>query len=392
MALRLQSPRILWPVLLGLALVSLLTPALISAQDQSEKEQARRELSQLQAQIDKVSAEISSARTRQNKLQTELKNSEMALGTLQKSLRDNTAAIADASAELQQLQTRKTGLESARQDQQTRIASELETAWKMGQQGQLKVLLNQEDPDTVARTMAYYRYFFEARTELLAGYRATLSELEQVAQGIVATTDTLESRQNELRQQQLELVSAQNKRKATVALLNADIKSKGASLKNLQQNRLELERLLETIEQAVVNLQIPDNYQPFAAARGIMPWPVKGKNSNRFGRPRNEGKMKWQGINITAKEGDTVGAIHHGRVVYADWFRGSGLLLIVDHGDGYMSLYAHNQALLREVGEWVSAGTPISTVGDSGGLTKAALYFEIRHNGKPTNPANWCRS
>ena len=390
--MRPQSPRTLWRALLWLTVVSLLSPALISAQNQSEKEQARRELNQLQGQIDKVSAEITSARTQQNKLQAELKNSEIALGTLQKSLRDNTVAIADASAELQQLQTRKTGLESARQNQQARIASELETAWKMGQQGQLKVLLNQEDPDTVARTMAYYRYFFEARTELLDGYRATLSELEQVAQGIVATADTLASRQNELRQQQLQLVAAQDKRKATVALLNADIKSKGASLKNLQQNRLELERLLETIEQAVANLQIPDNYQPFAAARGSMPWPVKGKNSNRFGRPRNEGKMKWQGINITAKEGDTVGAIHHGRVVYADWFRGSGLLLIVDHGDGYMSLYAHNQALLREVGEWVSAGTPISTVGDSGGLTKAALYFEIRHNGKPTNPANWCRS
>jgi septal ring factor EnvC (AmiA/AmiB activator) len=391
-AVRPQSPRTLWRALLGLALVSLLSPALISAQSQSEKEQARRELSQLQAQIDKVSAEITSARTRQNKLQAELKNSEIALGTLQKKLRENTEAIADASAELQQLQTRKTGLESARQDQQARIASELETAWKMGQQGQLKVLLNQEDPDTVARTMAYYRYFFEARTELLDGYRATLSELEQVEQGIVATAQTLASGQNELRQQQLQLVAAQDKRKATVALLNADIKSKGASLKDLQQDRIELERLLETIEQAVANLQIPDNYQPFAAARGSMPWPVKGKNNNRFGRPRNEGKMKWQGINITAKEGDTVGAIHHGRVVYADWFRGSGLLLIVDHGDGYMSLYAHNQALLREVGEWVSAGTPISTVGDSGGLTKAALYFEIRHNGKPTNPANWCRS
>ncbi|MFT6289206.1 MAG: septal ring factor EnvC (AmiA/AmiB activator) [Alcanivorax sp.] len=392
MALRPQSHRILWRAILGLALVSLLSPALISAQNQSEEEQTRRELNQLQARINKVSAEISGARTQQNKLQAELKNSEMALGTLQKHLRDNTAAIADASAELQQLQIRKTGLESARHEQQARIASELETAWKMGQQGQLKVLLNQEDPDTVARTMAYYRYFFDARTELLDGYRATLSDLEQVAQGIVTTTDILASRQSELRQQQLELAAAQDRRKSTVTLLNADIKSKGAALKDLEQNRLELERLLETIEQAVANLEIPDNYQPFATARGIMPWPVKGKNNNRFGRPRNEGKMRWQGINITAREGETVGAIHHGRVVYADWFRGSGLLLIIDHGDGYMSLYAHNQALLREVGEWVSAGTPISTVGNSGGLANAALYFEIRHNGKPTNPANWCRS
>nr|WP_241263348.1 peptidoglycan DD-metalloendopeptidase family protein [Parahaliea mediterranea] len=101
--------------------------------------------------------------------------------------------------------------------------------------------------------------------------------------------------------------------------------------------------------------------------------------------------MRWQGVNIPAEPGSTVRAIHHGRVVYADWFRGSGLLLIVDHGDGYMSLYAHNQSLLREVGEWVQAGTPVGTVGDSGGLERPALYFEIRHQGKPVDPAGWCR-
>jgi murein hydrolase activator len=101
--------------------------------------------------------------------------------------------------------------------------------------------------------------------------------------------------------------------------------------------------------------------------------------------------MQWQGITIAAKEGTTVKAIHHGRVVYADWLRGSGLLLIIDHGDGYMSLYAHNESLLREVGEWVTAGSPISTVGNSGGLEQTAVYFEVRHNGKPTNPANWCK-
>ena len=152
-----------------------------------------------------------------------------------------------------------------------------------------------------------------------------------------------------------------------------------------------MESLLQAIEEAVVNLQVPENYQAFKSAKGKMPWPVSGKPSNRFGKSRNEGKMRWQGITIPAKEGTTVKAIHHGRVVYSDWLRGSGLLLIIDHGDGYMSLYAHNQSLLREVGEWVSAGTPISTVGDSGGLDRAALYFEIRHQGKPTNPASWCR-
>ena len=122
-----------------------------------------------------------------------------------------------------------------------------------------------------------------------------------------------------------------------------------------------------------------------------MAWPVEGRITERFGRPRNRGKMKWQGVRLKAEAGTPVSAIHHGRVVYADWLRGSGLLLVIDHGEGYMSLYAHNESLLRDVGEWVSTGAAIATVGDSGGQSEPGLYFEIRKDGKPTNPQAWCR-
>ena len=141
----------------------------------------------------------------------------------------------------------------------------------------------------------------------------------------------------------------------------------------------------------MVNLEVPENYQAFKDAKGKMPWPVPGRASARFGNSRNQGKMRWQGVLIPGKAGTPVNAIHHGRVVYADWLRGMGLLLIIDHGDGYMSLYAHNQTLLREVGEWVTADTAISTMGNTGGLDRPALYFEIRHKAKPTDPAKWCR-
>ena len=119
--------------------------------------------------------------------------------------------------------------------------------------------------------------------------------------------------------------------------------------------------------------------------------PVTGKPNNRFGSRRGQGSLRWQGLIIPAEEGSDVAAIHHGRVVFADWFRGSGLLLIIDHGDGYKSLYAHNESLLRDVGEWVSAGASVATVGNSGGRAESALYFEIRKDGKPTNPANWLK-
>ena len=315
----------------------------------------------------------------------------MELGELQRDITANQRAVAASEAELDGLQAQREELEEARNAQQARIALELKTAWQMGQQGQVKVLLNQEDPHTVARAMAYYQYFFRARNDLVGQYRETLEDLRVLEERIAGTLDQLAAQQAELEQQQAQLVTAQAAREATVASLSTSIESKAEKLKQLEQDRKELEKLLEAIARAVADLEVPEHYQPFKAARGKMPWPLATKRVNNFGRPRNEGKMRWQGVTIPAREGSKVNAIHHGRVVYADWLRGSGLLLIIDHGDGYMSLYAHNQSLLREVGEWVKAGTPISTVGNSGGQEQAALYFEIRHQGKPVNPASWCR-
>jgi septal ring factor EnvC (AmiA/AmiB activator) len=358
---------------------------------QSDEEKARVQLQQLQSDIKQINREISSASARKNSLQKQLREAEVQLGKLKRGMAENQRAMAASTEELSALKKRYSELELARNQQQARISLELKTAWQMGQQGQVKVLLSQESPHTVARTMGYYRYFFAARNELLGQYRETLRQLEELKQRIAATLAQLQAQQQTLEKQRANLGKAQANRELAVANLSAGISSKGAQLKQKEQDRKELESLLRAIEEAVVNLQVPDSYQAFKGARGKMPWPVKGKPSNRFGRSRNEGKMRWQGITIPAREGATVRAIHHGRVVYSDWLRGSGLLLIIDHGDGYMSLYAHNQSLLREVGEWVSAGTPISTVGSSGGQDRAGLYFEIRHQGKPTNPAKWCK-
>jgi septal ring factor EnvC (AmiA/AmiB activator) len=377
-----------WQILLAALLFAglpLLAPA------QTDEEKARRQLQQLQADIKRINREISSAGTQRDKLQKQLRDADRQLGRIEKEIADNRRKIDDSRRELASLREERDDLERARGDQQERIGAELRRAWQMGRQGQLRVLLSQENPHTVARAMGYYRYFFAARNELLGQYRDTLARLQGVERDIDATLGTLERQQRKLDEQQASLAAAQQNRKVAVADLNASIDRKGARVKQLESDRKELENLLQAIEEAAVKLQAPDNYQAFAAAKGSMPWPVKGKPSNRFGSPRNEGKMRWQGVTIPAPEGTTVHAIHHGRVVYADWFRGSGLLLIIDHGDGYMSLYAHNQSLLREVGEWVTAGAPVSTVGRSGGQERASLYFEIRHQGKPTNPASWCR-
>jgi septal ring factor EnvC (AmiA/AmiB activator) len=358
---------------------------------QSDDEKARRELEQLERDIKRINWEIANASSRRNKLEEQLRQSEVELGGIQRSIAENRGAIRSGREELAALETRQTGLATQRDEQQGRIALELKSAWQMGRQGQVKVLLNQESPDTVARSLAYYRHIFAARSDLLEEYRLTLQELAMVSDRIDETMADLQARNQNLEQQQAGLLQARGNRELAMAELSASIDSKGEQLQRKEQDRRKLESLLAAIEEAVDKLLVPDNYQAFSKARGNMPWPVEGRPSNRFGKPRNEGKMRWQGITIPASEGATVRAIHHGRVVYADWLRGSGLLLIIDHGDGYMSLYAHNQSLLRDVGEWVTAGTPISTVGNTGGQDRHALYFEVRHDGKPTDPSNWCR-
>lgn len=377
-----------WQLLLALCLAGVSCLSLA----QSDEEKTRAQLQKLEEDIKSIAAEIAEASSRHDELQQQLRQAEVELGTLQRQISENQQTLASSAEELVALQEQHAELEQARDKQQARIAQELKTAWQMGRQGEIKIVLNQENPHTVARSLAYYRYFFEARNALLEQYRQTLRELEELQQRIDTTQAELTARQATLQQQQQELTAAQDNRKLALEQLSTSISSNSSVLKQKELDRKELEDLLRAIEEAVVELELPENYASFHSAKSQMPWPVAGAPSNQFDRPRNEGKMRWQGVTIPAAEGTTVKAIHHGRVVYADWLRGSGLLLIIDHGDGYMSLYAHNESLLREVGEWVTVGTPISTVGNTGGEEKAALYFEIRHNGKPTNPANWCKS
>ncbi|NQX90154.1 MAG: peptidoglycan DD-metalloendopeptidase family protein [Halioglobus sp.] len=358
---------------------------------QSDEEKTRQQLQVLEAEIQHITQELNEATNRQSVLQALLRDAEKELSDLQRQIKQQEDALVAGQQALDTLKEQYHALQGVRDRQQARIALELRTAWQLGRQGQIKVLLNQESPHTVARSLAYYRYFFTARNELLQQYRETLRELEQVQQQIAITLRELDTRKQALEQQRRSVIEARDTRQQVVQQLASSITSKHQQLEAKERDRAELEALLRAIQEAVVNLKIPKQYRAFKSARGDMPWPLSGKPSNQFNRPRNQGKMRWQGLTIPAPEGTLVTAIHHGHVVYADWLRGSGLLLIIDHGDGYMSLYAHNASLLREVGEWVAAGDPVSTVGNTGGANRHALYFEIRHDGKPVNPNNWCQ-
>lgn len=385
--MRRHLPSPLKPLIHGCIVVFLL--ALAPAFAENEETRTRAQLEKLRHDMAALSGELERDMQTRGSLQTALRKSELAIGQTRKDIEQARKRLRQAQAKLAQLRRQRHELFISRSEQQELITREIQMAYQMGKQGQLKLLLNQERPDTLARSMAYYEYFYAARQDHIERYLEIIAGIDKVEPDIVETTMQLQASRATLAEQEQQLVTRKQQRQRDLEQLNEAIRGKDARLQKLAVDREELERLLEVIEQAVAEIQIPLEYQDFASQKGTMHWPVTGKPSNRYGGRRAGSQMRWQGLVIPAKEGSNVASIHHGRVVFADWFRGSGLLLIIDHGEGYMSLYAHNQALLREVGEWVSGGSPVAMVGNSGGRREAALYFEIRHNGKPVNPDAW---
>ncbi len=360
----------------------------ISADDETK---TRQQIQQLNKEMSSLRKLLSEFKGQRSDLQTSLQKSEVDIGAVQKRIRGIQQQLNREQAELQSLQAKRKSLNTARREQQKFIEQQVLAAYQVGQQKKIKILLNQEQPDKISRALTYYDYFNQARSEQIETYINIISELNSIEPRIVAKTQTLTDAKDKLGKAHQSLVNSKKSRQKSLAKINSAIKNNDQLLKKAAQDRSELERILAAVEQTLANISIPSDYRPFAKLKGKLPWPVTGKPSNRFGYKRNGTALRWQGLAIPATEGSKVEAIHSGRVVFADWLRGSGLLVIIDHGDGYMSLYAHNQSLLKETGDWVNPGDMIATVGNSGGQQRAGLYFEIRHNGKPTDPRRWCK-
>jgi septal ring factor EnvC (AmiA/AmiB activator) len=320
-----------------------------------------------------------------------LRNIETDIGKLTVKLRLTSAKRDQQQRKLAELETRQQQLRKKQLSQKSLIAEHIRSAYVLGKESQLKMLLNQEQPDKLSRTLTYFDYFNRARSDELNKYRDTLSELDVLKAAIGSEAQALASTSVELKRQQQALVQQKQQRATALASIDREILSNTSSLNKLDTERKSLESVLQAVEREITNIAMPDSYQPFKAMRGKMPWPVRGKLLNRYGASRQGSEVTWQGIQISGREGDSVLSIHNGRVVFADWLRGAGLLIIVDHGSDYLSLYAHNQSLLRAEGEWVKGGEAVATVGNSGGQRQAGLYFEIRHKGQPTDPRSWCK-
>ncbi len=371
----------------ALALPATAAPAL----SESERQAKARELERLQQRLEALRAERDAVRSRFNRDQKALREVERRIGRTVRELKALERKLRTRRRKLRELRREEGALRRKLATQRELLARQVRAAWMIGRQEYLKLLLNQEDPARLGRVVVYYRYFNAARQKRIDAVRDTLEALARIAGQVREETARLETlRQRTLERQQALRVDRRQRRKV-VARLQAELRNREQAIAHLQENERQLRAVLEAIESSLTDLLADTGMErPFASRRGKLPWPVKGKVQKLYGKVRQRSDLKWNGVRILAREGRTVRAIARGRVAYADWLRGYGLLLILDHGDGYMSLYGQNQSLFKEVGDWVEAGEPIATVGRSGGQAQSALYFEIRHNGKPTNPLRWC--
>lgn len=375
--------------IVSLVLVASLGVALPAfGQDVSEAEYQAK-LKSLQKSIESLQKELRSAKGDRNQLLKNLEDSETAISDLLKKIDDIKRQLGDEEQALKRLNSERAQLVQEQSLQKKQVAQQVRTAYQLGGQSNLKLLLNQNRPETLSRMIKYHDYFVAAHSNKIASYMDSIAQLSSVEAEIQTNTRALERNRAELQSRYQQLNSKQQERQNTLARLDATIKTKDQALQKLEQDRQHIERLMERITQAM-GQSIPLNSDaPFSALRGKLPWPTQGSIAHRFGSERI-GKMKWDGVLIQAQVGTPVTAIHHGRVVFADYLRGHGLVIIVDHGENFMSLYAHNQSLSKSVGSWVEAGEVIASVGKSGGQQEAGLYFEIRHKGQATNPSIWC--
>lgn len=271
--------------------------------------------------------------------------------------------------------------------EQASLAGQLRAAYINGRQERLKLALNQQDPARLGRLMVYYDYLNRYRAEKIATVTEHLRELDRLATAAAEESRRLSQLERERAESLTALQQARTERATVVATLDRAIQSQGDKIARLQDEEEALEALIDELRRAMAEFPA-HNQEPFQNLRGKLPWPVQGKLLSDFGQPRG-GQLKWNGVLVQANRGSEVRAIYHGRVAYADWLPGLGLLVVIEHGNGYMSLYGHNEVLFKAAGDWVSAGDVLAAVGDSGGRPLPALYFEIRKGKTPLNPHRW---
>ena len=351
--------------------------------------QKEAELKKLNARIEKVRKSVNADIEKRDRLSAELRDAELDAQAARRRLEELRVQRIAAEARLKELEREQARREEELAAERGALAGELRTAYVNGREEQLKLLLNQQDPASFGRMLTYYGYFGRARAERIGSIRDKLEHLALLREKIAAEGQRLRDLEEGQAQQLASLKGAQDKRARAVASIDSQIKTRGGEIKRLQSQARGLEKLIADLRKALENPPVAKQ-APFEPLRGRLPWPVQqGKVLARFGQPRAGGSLKWQGMLIGTDRGARVRAPFAGRVAYADWLPGMGLMIVLDHGGGYLSLYGHNEEVFKKVGDPVAAGDVIGAVGDTGGHNQPALYFEVRRGRTPVNPENW---
>ena len=372
-------------------LLFLLNAPLPATEHDTHLEDTEIELETIRTQIKDVQSRIDDTQKDIDSYLAELKENELSIIRVSDTLETIDRRISTHQTKLSQLQEENRDQLIVLVKERKLLAEQIRTAYKTGRHDFLKLLLNQENPELIGRVMTYHDYYNKARTDRITEIKVTLANLERLQTAIDSESMQLQ----ELRQQQMsrleQLASYREKRETVLDQLNAYKSGQDQELQSLQQNEQELSSLVNELKNRQDVVELYETLAPFDTLKGKLSWPVRGNIINRFGTLKSEGKLRWNGVRIAAARGTDVTAVSAGKVVFADWFRNLGLLIIIDHGDGYMSLYGHNERLLKKSGDFIGTGEIIAKVGNTGGQTTNALYFEIRRQGNPLNPGLWCR-
>jgi septal ring factor EnvC (AmiA/AmiB activator) len=378
----------------NLILAALLTGLLMTPQAPAgDKAQKQQELKGLLQKIDKLKQAIDVKEDSKSQYIKQLKAIEGSIGQVNRKIREIDKQINMRESEMATL--RKTRLQHQRNlsRENDYLAEQIYAAFTLGREEKVKLLFSQQAPALLQRNLVYYQYFSNARVALIDRVQTGIDKIIETEAEIHKAQAALQLDQQALAAQKKQLDQDLDKRKTIVASLDSQLQKQGGNLSRLQDEALQLQNLINSIQQIFDEApEVDVSREAFARLKGKLAWPVKGTVRRLFGRQKPSSDLRWQGVVIEAQSGSHVMAVSHGRVAFADWLRGLGNLIIIDHGNSYLSLYGHNESLFKNAGEWVEAGDVISSIGSSGGQKNPGLYFEIRKKGKPQNPTQWCKS
>ena len=347
-------------------------------------------LDALRQQIKTIKSDVAGLQGQQTSEQTRLEKTEKEIGNISSELHrlDDKAAV--ATQQIQALGVARQQEQQVIADLQQALKRELQSAYAAGRQQRIKLMLNQQQPATLGRMLIYQGYLAEARSQRLQAVRTAVANINAIEQQLLDQQAAIAGIKTRQIEKVAALQSEQSTRQQLLVDMQQQLQQQTGTLSGLQENEQQLQALLQSLQQALRS--VPANASDAVSLKtlkGKLAWPVSGNITQRYGSKQTAGGPASNGVFISTVAGVDVTAIAPGRVAFADWLRGFGLLLILDHGNGYMSLYGHNRSLYQQVGDWASRGDVVAAAGNSGGQLRDGLYLELRHNGRPFNPASW---